>query len=88
MTGNDGGIHSHGYYADIEAHVLPKFDIVADYDYLKKNNDLDNSVIQSYMAGVQYWIYKRCRILSQYVHTHPKAGTINNAWVTQFQIGF
>lgn len=88
MTGNDGGIHSLGYYADIEAHVLPKFDIVADYDYLKKNNDLYNSVIQSYMAGVQYWIYKRCRILSQYVHTHPKIGGITNAWVTQFQIGF
>lgn len=88
MTGNDGGIHSHGYYADIEVHVLPKFDIVADYDYLKKNNELDDSVTRSYMAGVQYWVYKRCRILSQFVHTHPKTGGATNAWVTQFQIGF
>jgi opacity protein-like surface antigen len=88
MIGNDGGIHSTGYYADIEAHVLPKFDIVADYDYLKKNNDLDASVIRTYMAGFQYWIYKRCRILSQYVHTQPRTGGCTNAWITQFQIGF
>lgn len=88
MIGNDGGIHSHGYYADFEAHVLPKFDIVGDYDYLKKNNDLDGSVVRTYMAGFQYWIYKRCRILSQYVHTQPKAGNITNALITQFQIGF
>jgi hypothetical protein len=88
MAGNDGGIHSRGYYADVEAHVLPKFDIVADYDYLKKNNDLDGSVVRTYMAGFQYWVYKRCRILSQYVRTQPKTGSFTNAWITQFQIGF
>lgn len=88
MIGNDGGIHSHGYYADFEFHVLPKFDIVADYDNLKKNNDLDESTQHTYMAGFQYWVYKRCRILTQYVHTQPKTGSITNAWITQFQIGF
>ena len=88
LIGNDGGIHSKGYYVDLEGHILPKFDLVADYDYLKKNNDLNSSVIRSYMAGFQYWIYKRCRILSQYVRTQPKVGAATNAWITQFQIGF
>jgi hypothetical protein len=88
LIGNDGGIHSKGYYVDLEGHILPKFDLVADYDYLKKNNDLNSSVIRSYMAGFQYWIYKRCRILTQYVRTQPKVGAATNAWITQFQIGF
>jgi hypothetical protein len=88
MVGNDGGIHSTGYYADFEAHVLPKFDIVADYDYLKKNNDLGSSEVHSYMAGFQYWIYKRCRILSQFQRNMPLTGSPTSAWITQFQIGF
>jgi len=87
-VGNDGGIHSTGYYADFEAHVLPKFDIVADYDYLKKNNDLGSSEVHSYMAGFQYWIYKRCRILSQFQRNMPLTGSPTSAWITQFQIGF
>jgi len=88
IIGNDAGIHSKGYYIDFEAHILPKFDIVADYDYLKKNNTLDNSVTHTYLAGFQYWVYKRCRILSEYVKTQPKIGATTNAWITQFQIGF
>ena len=88
MIGNDGGIKSTGYYADFEAHVLPKFDFIADYDYLKKNNDLSSSEIHSFMAGVQYWIYKRCRINTQFERTMPKTGGTTSAWITQFQIGF
>jgi hypothetical protein len=88
IIGYDGGIHSHGYYADFEAHVLPKFDIVADYDYLKRNNHLASSTTRAYMAGVQYWLFKRCRILSEYVLTDPKGSPQTHAWLTQFQIGF
>lgn len=88
MIGNDGGIHSKGYYADLEFHVLPKFDVIVDYDYLKKNNALAGSVVKAYTAGIQYWVYKRCRILSEYQHTDPKTGSVTHAWMTQFQIGF
>lgn len=88
MIGNDGGIHSTGYYADAELHVAKKFDIVADYDYLKKDNDLDTSVQHNYMIGAQYWIYKSCRILSQFVYKNPKVGENSKMWVTQFQIRF
>lgn len=88
LIGNDAGIHSKGYYVDFEAHLLPKFDLVADYDYLKKNNSIADSQTKAYMAGFQYWIYKRCRILTEYVKTQPKIGATTNAWITQFQIGF
>lgn len=88
MIGNDGGVHSTGFYADAELHVAKKFDIVADYDFLKKNNDLDTSVQHNYMVGAQYWIYKSCRILSQFVYKNPKVGDNTRMWVTQFQIRF
>lgn len=88
IIGNDGGIHSKGYYTDIEFHVAKKFDIVADYDYLKKNNDLDNSVQHNYMIGAQYWVYKGCRILSEFVYKNPKVGDNTKMWVTQFQVRF
>lgn len=88
MTGNDGGIHSLGYYLNLEAHVLPKFDVVANYDCLKKNTNLKDSETRTYMAGVQYWFSKRCRVQTQYVHTHPEIGSNTNALITQFQMGF
>ncbi|MEG1580416.1 MAG: porin [Bacteroidaceae bacterium] len=88
MIGNDGGIHSQGFYADAELHVRKNLDIVADYDYLKKNNKLAQSEQHAYMIGVQYWIYKRCRILSQFVYKDPKDDRSTRMWLTQFQIGF
>jgi hypothetical protein len=88
IIGKDGNIRSHGYYADFEAHILPKLDLVADYDYLKKNNQLDNSETRAYLAGLQYWVYKRCRVLTQYVRTFHKDAPNTTAILTQFQIGF
>lgn len=88
MIGDDEGIHSTGYYADIELHVAKKFDIIADYDYLKKNNDVDTSAQNNYVIGAQYWIYKNCRILSEFVYKNPKVGDNSRMWITQFQIRF
>jgi len=88
LIGNDGGIHSTGYYLDTEFHVAKHFDIVADYDYLKKNNDLSDSTQHNYMIGAQYWLFKGCRILSEFVYKNPKVGNDTKMWVTQFQVKF
>ena len=73
MEGNDGGIHSHGYYADFEAHVPPKFDIVADYDYLKEQRPRFGSVVRTYMAGFQYWLQTLLHPVTICAH-QPKVG--------------
>lgn len=90
MYGKDAKTPMHGFYADAEVHIVPKkFDIVADFDYLNRNaNTSGNESVNTYMAGVQYWVYKQCRILSQFVHTSPKHGAVKNEWITQFQIAF
>lgn len=88
LIGNDGGIHSKGYYANAEFHLSKKFDLIANYDYLKKNNELAESVEHNYMFGAQYWLYKRCRILSEFVYKTPKIGNDTRMWITQFQIRF
>lgn len=86
MWGKDAKADMQGAYVDLEYHLIPKkLDLVADYDYLKKiKNDETNTLT----LGLQYWLYKQCRIASQFVHTNPKLGKISNAWVTQFQIAF
>lgn len=86
MWGKDAKADMQGAYVDLEYHLVPKkLDLVADYDYLKKiKNDETNTLT----LGLQYWLYKQCRIASQFVHTNPKLGKISNAWVTQFQIAF
>lgn len=88
MLGNDGGIHSTGYYALAEGHLKRRLDVVAGYDYLKRNNDLSQSATGNYLAGLQFWFYKRCCVRSQYVHKNPKQGPSTNMWVTQFQVSF
>lgn len=90
MWGRDKDTKMHGFYADLEYHLIPKkLDLVADFDYLDKNLDLNtNEATRAVTLGAQYWVYKQCRIASQYVHTNPKHGPITNAWVTQFQVAF
>ncbi len=86
MWGKDAKVNMQGAYVDLEYHLIPKkLDLVADYDYLKK---IDRDETNTITLGAQYWLYKQCRIASQFVHTNPKLGKISNAWVTQFQIAF
>ena len=88
LLGNDAGIHSNGFYALVEGHLAKWLDLVAGYDHLKRNNDIAQSATSNYLAGLQFWIYKKCCIRSQYVHKAPKQGPTTNMWVTQFQVGF
>lgn len=62
--------------------MLPKFDIVASYDYFNKDKAQDYKQ-SNYVAGVQWWFYPKCRLQAQYTYcdphkekTQPAAGTI------------
>lgn len=88
MWGNDGGIKSMGWYANAELHLSKRLDLVANYDYLKRNLDLSDSSTHNYIGGLQYWVYKQCCVRSQFVYKDPKAGASTKMWVTQFQIAF
>lgn len=88
MWGNDGGAKSMGWYANAEFHLTKRLDLVANYDYLKRNLDLSDSATQNWIGGLQYWVYKQCCVRSQFVYKDPKAGASTKMWVTQFQIAF
>ncbi len=88
MWGNDGGAKSMGWYANAEFHLTKRLDLVANYDYLKRNLNLSDSATQNWIGGLQYWVYKQCCVRSQFVYKDPKAGASTKMWVTQFQIAF
>ena len=89
MWGSDAKVNLQGFYTDLEYHVVPKkFDLIADFDFINKGKYQNCGITRAVTLGAQYWIYKQCRILSQFVHTNPEQGSISNAWITQFQIAF
>lgn len=88
MLGYDAGIRSKGYYALFEGHVTKWLDLVVGYDYLKRNNKWSASAINNYLAGLQFWIYKKCCIRSQYVCKNTRQGQAVHFWISQFQIRF
>jgi Phosphate-selective porin O and P. len=87
MGGKDAKVKSEGYYAIASWHVLPKFDIVASYDYLNKNKSL-NMKQTNYIAGVQYWFYPRCRVQAQYTYRDNHITGSSNLIQTQIQVRF
>lgn len=87
MGGKDGKVKSEGYYAIASWHVLPKFDIIASYDYLNKNKDLKMKQT-NYIAGVQYWFYPRCRVQAQYTYRDNHLIGSSNLLQAQVQVRF
>lgn len=87
LGGKDGKVKSDGYYATISAHVCPKFDVIASYDYLNKNKDLSEKQT-NYVAGVQYWFYPRCRVQAQYTYSDKKHLDNSNMIQAQVQVRF
>lgn len=87
LEGKDGHVKSAGYYATACAHILPKFDFIASYDYFNKNKAMDYKQT-NYVAGLQYWFYPRCRIQAQYTHCNRHIGEDNNLIQTQIQVRF
>lgn len=87
LAGWDKDIQSRGYYLTTSAHVLPKFDLVASYDYFDK--DTRSSLRQTnYVAGAQYWFYPECRVQLQYTYSQPKSGESTNLLQAQLQVRF
>ncbi|MDL2247841.1 OprO/OprP family phosphate-selective porin [Bacteroides sp. OttesenSCG-928-J23] len=87
LGGKDGKVKSEGYYATASYHLLPKFDIIASYDYFNKNKDMDYEQT-NYVVGVQYWFYPRCRVQAQYTYKDNKIEGASNVFQAQVQVRF
>lgn len=87
LGGKDGHVKSDGYYATASVHVLPKFDVIASYDYLNKNKATADKQ-SNYIAGVQWWFYPKCRIQAQYTYCDPHQGESSNLLQAQVQVRF
>ena len=87
LAGKDGHVKSDGYYATASIHVLPKFDIVASYDYFNKDKAQDYKQ-SNYVAGVQWWFYPKCRLQAQYTYCVPHKGENSNLLQAQLQVRF
>lgn len=87
LAGKDGHVKSDGYYAVASFHVLPKFDIIASYDYFNRNKAIGDKQ-SNYVAGVQWWFYPRCRVQAQYTYRDPRQGEGSNLLQAQIQVRF
>ena len=87
LAGKDGHVKSNGYYCTASVHVLPKFDVVASYDYLNRNKAIGDKQT-NYVAGIQYWFYPKCRLQAQYTYRNPKHGENSNLIQAQIQVRF
>ncbi len=87
LAGIDGEIRSRGYYLTASVHVLPKFDIIASYDYFDKNKEESLHQI-NYVTGIQYWFYPQCRMQLQYTYSNQKAGSDASLLQAQLQVRF
>lgn len=87
LAGKDGNVKSDGYYVTASAHLLPKFDVIASYDYFNKNKAIGDKQT-NYVVGVQYWFYPRCRVQAQYTHCNRRTGADNNLLQAQLQVRF
>lgn len=88
LAGKDDCYESEGYYVT-GAYPLPKckFDIVASYDFMNYNKDLDIKQT-NIVAGIQYWVYKQCRIQLQYTHCDSELNGKYNQIQVQTQVAF
>ena len=97
MAGKNGDIKNRAFYAELWCRLFRNFDVVLDYDYLDKNTALCKDAREAmpawtrtsnYLVGLQYWVYKKCRISTQYIYSDRNIGPDTKAWITQFQIAF
>ena len=97
MRGWNAHRRSEGFYAEAWYRLLPHLDLVLDYDYLNKNLDLNAegqaaypayTATHNYLVGLQYWIYKACRLSTQYIINDRRTGSDSHVWLTQMQIAF
>lgn len=89
LGGKDGDCNSFGIYAATSIPVYKGLDIVAMADYMNYNTD-NGLKKTNLMAGLQYWIFKKCRLQAQYTYSlrsdAMKAIQGNNQSIIQTQI--
>lgn len=68
ISGKDGDCDSFGAYVSSAIPVYKGLDIVAMADYMNYNTDAKLKKT-NLMAGVQYWIFKKCRLQAQYTYS-------------------
>lgn len=89
LRGWNEGTPSQTVYAEAWLHLLKKerVDVVLDYEYFDKNIHIADNT-RNYMAGVQWWFHKKCRVSSLFQLKDPANGDITRRWVTQLQLRF
>lgn len=95
--GWNGGTRSRGAYIEAWVKLLKGLDLVLDFDHLNKDLSLSKekqsllpgfTETNNYLCGLQYWVYRNCRISSQYVYKDRRTGPDTRQWITQFQVAF
>lgn len=85
MWGKDGQLDSNGGYvtALIKNVGIKRLDLIGSFDHLE-------TVINTnrYQAGIQYWVYKKCRVQAGYSYTKIKGLEGENGILTQVQVAF
>ena len=86
MWGKDDQMKSNGGYATAQINNVgvKNLDIVASVDYLDKGDEKVNR----YQAGLQYWVYKKCRIQACYSYTDYDGLGHEQGILTQVQVAF
>lgn len=93
LGGKDGGCNSFGAYVSSAIPVYKGLDIVAMADYMNYNTD-NNLKKTNLMAGVQYWLFKKCRLQAQYTYSIKSnamkaiQGDNTNTLQAQVQVAF
>ena len=67
LEGKDGKVVSRGAYVTSTLPVAKQWDLVGSYDFFNFNTKAHMHQHKA-ILGVQYWIYKRCRLQMQYVY--------------------
>lgn len=97
VQGWNNSTRSRAFYIESWVHLWKGLDLVLDYDYLNKNVDLSReqqaalplfTETHNYIVGVQYWVYRQCRVSTQFVLKDRRTGPDIHQWITQFQIAF
>lgn len=87
LGGKDRNVKSEGFYATACWKALPKFDVIASFDYFTPNKAMHIRQ-NNYIAGLQYWFYPKCRIQAQYTFCDRQQGPDSNLIQTQIQVRF
>ena len=87
LHGKDGRVRSDGYYFTLSAHVLPRIDLIASYDYFNRNKKQTDKQT-NYVGGAQWWFYPKCRLQLQYTRRAPKLAEASNLLQAQVQVRF